>query len=184
MLSNYISLNGRAAGPIQIGSAGAWLKMTVPVSASGTGQLSFLSSLNNNTYCQLAAAAPSKDNPNGVVTVQFLEQYGFDAGNINVDFSQYVTKTVFDTLYTTVMGTLLTYPSDKESIVARINVLEREVSNFDSSTDELEKEINTLTDMVGANASAITTLNDRISNLNLDPFQGAVLFVAGGAITG
>lgn len=184
MLSSYISLNGRTAGPIQIGTSGAWLKMSVPVSASGAGKLSVLTSMNNNTFCQLQAATPSTDDPNGVVTVKFLEQYGFKPGDVSVDFSQYVTKSVFDSLHAAVMGNLLTYPTDKESIVARINVLEREVSNFNSSTDDLEEEINELANLIGSNSSAIAELNDRFDNISLDPFQGAVLFVAGGAITG
>lgn len=183
MLSSYISLNGRTAGPIQIGPAGTWLKMTTPASASGAGTLSFLTSMANSTYCQLQAAAPSKDDDNGVVTVAFLKQYGFTPGNVTVDFSQYVTKTVFDNLSATVMGQALSYPADKESIVARIDILEREVSNFNSSTDDLEKELSQLTSLVGVNSSAIASVNSRIDNLTLDPFEGAVLFVAGGART-
>jgi hypothetical protein len=183
MLSNYISLNGRTAGPIQIGPSGAWLKMTTPASASGAGTLSFLTSMANSTYCQLQAAAPSKDDEYGVVTVAFLNQYGFNPDNITVDFSQYVTKVAFDSLSSSILGSALSYPSDKNPIVARIDILEREVSNFNSSTDDLEKEISQISSLVGYNSSAIAAVNTRIDNLTLDPFEGAVLFVAGGART-
>ena len=183
MIGNYISINCKTAGPIQIGPAGAWLKTTTPISASGAGQLSFLTSLKNNTFCQLRAASPSKDDTNGVVTVEFLEQYGFNPNNVTVDFSQYVTKTVFDALTNDIFGST-SYPEDAETLVNRIIILEREVSQFDASTDELEKTITSLSTSIGINAGAIVELNKRIDNLSLDPFEGAVLFIAGGAVTG
>ena len=183
MIGSYISINGKTAGPIQIGPSGAWLKTTTPVSASGAGQLSFLTSLKNNTFCQLQAATPSKDDKNGVVTVEFLDLYGFDPDNINVDFSKYVTKAVFDALSNNIFGSS-SYPDSADTLVNRIILLEREVSDFNASTDELEKTINAMSSSISLNAGAIVELNKRIDNLSLDPFEGAVLFIAGGATTG
>ena len=183
MPSNYISLNGRTAGPIQIGSSGAWISTTTPVTPSGAGQVSFLTSLSKGTLCQLRAASPSSKDDFGVVTVEFLRQYGFNPDDNTVDFSQYLHKDVFDSLYNVVIGSGI-YPTDKDSITSRIVVLEREVSEFDASTDELTKNINRLNSLTSANESAIVALNSRIDSLDLDPFQGAVLFIAGGAITG
>lgn len=183
MLSNYISLNGRTAGPIQIGAAGAWISTTTPVTPSGAGQVSFLTSLSKGTLCQLRAASPSISDDFGVVTVEFLKQYGFNPDDTTVDFSNFLRKEVFDDLYNIIVGTG-TYPTDKDSITSRIVILEREVSAFDASTDELTENINRLNSLTSANESAIVALNSRIDSLDLDPFQGAVLFVAGGAVTG
>lgn len=183
MIGSYISINGKTAGPVQIGPAGAWLQTTTPISASGAGQLSVVASLKNNTLCQLRAASPSSTDDFGVVTVEFLKQYGFKPNEDTVDFSQYVKKDVFDAFSNNIFGAM-SYPDSADTLVNRIILLEREVSQFETSTDELEKTINNLSTSIGANASAISAVNTRIDNLSLDPFEGAVLFVAGGAVTG
>lgn len=184
MITNYISLNGRAAGPIQIGASGAWLKTTTAVTAGGQGRLSFLTSLMGDTFCQLQAGEPSPSDPNGVVTVKFLENYGFKPGNVTIDLSSYVTKTTFDTLSAAVIGSRTSYPTNAKPVADRLETLEHEVNSFESSTDELEKNILELSGRISVNAAGLVAVNNRIDNLNKDPFQGAVILIAGGAKTG
>lgn len=178
--TSYLGINGRAAGPIQLGPGGVWLKTTINPTASGRGEVSLLNNLSGSSLATLRVEHPNPDDLNAVVTVGYL---GTAQNDKTIDLTKYVLTSDFDRLYNAVLGEGQNYPTgDKvQSIVQRLIAVEGEVKGFTSNINLLQKDINQISIQASSNASAITSLQTTLDNLKFDPFGEPVLLVAGGA---
>ena len=178
--SSYLGINGRAAGPIQLGPGGVWLKTTTNPTASGRGEVSLLNSLSGSSLAMLRVEHPNPEDLNGVVTVGYL---GSVQNNEPIDLNKYVLTSDFDKLYNAVLGEGQVYPTGEkvQTIVQRLVGVEAEVKGFTSNMTLLQKDMAQISNQTSVNASAIAGLQTTLDNLKFDPFGEPVLLVAGGA---
>lgn len=179
--TSYLGINGRAAGPIQIGPSGVWIKTTVNPTAAGRGTVSLLNSLNSDSLAKLRVDHPTPSDEYGVVTVGYLKAAESGA---TIDLSKYALVSDFDKLYNAVLGAGQNYPTGTgvKTIVERLVAVEGEVKGFSTNITSIMRDVNQISAQSSSNTNAIASLNQTLENLKFDPFGEPVLLVAGGAL--
>lgn len=189
MNRGYVGIQGVAAGPLKLGSSGVWIATGTHTTGQGrsattSNTLSVQKNLPSNTneiiYAPIQAGLASTSDKHGVVTVEFLKSYYPDHTVPNIDLSAYTTLTIFNQLWKAVLGNKTQY-TNANSIEIRVANLENILAEFEFSNEEMESNLQTLATQVYANSSSISTLNNRIDNIKVNPFVGESLLIAGGA---
>jgi hypothetical protein len=182
----YVGVQGVAAGPIRIGSAGPWIvnSYQLPSAARTAVQIPAIAiqrNLNGTPeLLPLRAGLSSTADKNGVVTVEFLQDYYPEHGAPSIDLTAYTTITQFNNLYNIVMGTNTSY-TNENCIVVRVSGLENEISTIKTSTLKFEQQLAATTTQSRVNAQEIASIKQQLTSLDINPFEGGALLVAGGA---
>lgn len=187
---SYVGVQGVAAGPIRLGPSGAWIVngqqniavttrsvTTIPTVAI---QRNLSTQTNEAVYLPLQAGLTSIKDDHGVVTVEFLKNYYPSHETPSVDLASYVTLVQFNELYNIVMGTNTSY-TNPNSITVRVSALENTVAGFQTTNEALESQMQSISSQVYANSTSIGDLSNRIDNIQVNPFAGESLLIAGGA---
>lgn len=187
---SYVGVQGIAAGPIRLGPSGAWIvngQQNIAVTARSTTtiptvaiQKNLSTNTNEKVYLPLQAGLTSINDDHGVVTVEFLKNYYPEHEMPSVDLASYVTLVQFNELYKIVMGTNTSY-TNPNSITVRVSALENTVAGFHTTNEALESQMQTISSQVYANSTSIGDLSNRIDNIQVNPFAGESLLIAGGA---
>lgn len=187
---SYVGVQGIAAGPIRLGPSGAWIvngQQNIAVTARSTTtiptvaiQKNLSTNTNEKVYLPLQAGLTSINDDHGVVTVEFLKNYYPEHEMPSVDLASYVTLVQFNELYKIVMGTNTSY-TNPNSITVRVSALENTVAGFQTTNEALESQMQSISSQVYANSTSIGDLSNRIDNIQVNPFAGESLLIAGGA---
>lgn len=186
-MRSYIGVQGVAAGPIRVGPEGAWIVNSSQL-VSGTTSVPVLSiqktpetsATSETVFVPMRAGLASTDDPNGVVTFEFLQHYYPDHEVPSIDLSAYTTIAQFNRLYAAVLGTNTSY-TNANCIEVRVSALENEVQASKNNNNQLDNKIQSLSTQVYANATGIKNLQTQLDNINVTPFIGETLLIAGGA---
>ena len=189
-MRSYVGVQGIAAGPIRLGPSGAWIvngQQNIAVTARSTTtiptvaiQKNLSTNINEAVYLPLQAGLTSINDDHGVVTVEFLKNYYPEHEMPSVDLASYVTLVRFNELYKIVMGTNTSY-TNPNSITVRVSALENTVAGFQTTNEALESQMQSISSQVYANSTSIGDLSNRIDNIQVNPFAGESLLIAGGA---